>query len=707
LAPKLVTGYEAFGLGLQRSGVQVVAGPAGTVAADCLADLLAGDAPRRRIDWSVDELVALEVAAGAAWAGRRALCLMPVAGIHAAGAALCAIVDAGSRGALVIALIGGPREGSGPAEQDWTGLARLSQAPVLEPSSVAEVYTLIQASFELSEHCGAPVYLHLPDRIGRMTADVDIDALTTTPERTPIPENKPLTAGQGHAGGAPEQRRMSRARLVEAEQVIHTLGLNRLYLAPREGPESISGRANRIEEVVPEQTQAAGRSSLALNEGWWSQFQDALRQAQEAVSSLRPARQSWPGPVQDAWQQAQDLLHQAHELPIRQAHELIVQAQEALSTIGQQMVPAAQPAMRHAQDALRQVQEVLPGAAQQSQQPVEVRFVEPPPVLRHPLQRSGFGIIAAGVMAGYLDEGLAQMAASGIRHWPTFGPHEVSILRLASLYPLPHVEIQALMRHCSTLLVLEELEPHIEKDLYMEALQSEFEGTIIGKLNRSFGRSCAAGVSQVVRGLAAALEVQAPDVAPAGPCSGPSPDRQPGAICPTCPFQAIFLALDQALFRSGVGPDAVVIADHAGCSLLNLKSPFSLTRRAAISGAGIPFGQGYLRGGGGQTVIVIVDEAVLHQAGLAGLINAVAAQESLLVVIAQQVRYRTREGRTKPDDWACGLRPVAWPVDTAALIHALGIEQLLVIDIYEEEEAAAALARALALPGVKAALARN
>jgi TPP-dependent indolepyruvate ferredoxin oxidoreductase alpha subunit len=527
LAQQSLTGYEAFGLGLRRSGVQVVTGPVGTVPAEGLVEQLVMGLPGASVEWSLNEPAALQMAAAAAWAGQRAFNLMPVAGVHAAAAALCAIADAGSRGGLIVALIGGARPGSGPAEQDWCGLARLSQAPVLEPSSVAAVYTLLHAGFDLSERCSTPVYLRLPDSIGGMTADVDLEALTIAPGRTSDPENDFIRAGQSRLGDVLDPRRASRARLAEAEGLIHALGLNTLYLAPREAPGPIAGRANRVEELVPEQTQAVGWTPPPVTEGWWSQFQDALRLAQEAVSSLRPAPQSWPGPVQDAWQQAQDLLHQAHELPVRQAQELLIQAQDALSRIGQ-MVPASQPAMRHAQDALRQVQEVLPGAAKQSRQPVQVRIVEAPAELRHPLRRSGFGIIAAGVMAGYLDEGLAQIAAQGIPHWPAFGPQSVSILRLPGLYPLPRVEIQALMRHCNTLLILEESEPYIEKDLYVEAFQAEFEGTIIGKLNGAFGRSYAGGITHVLRGLAAALEVPVPDPAP----PGAPPARQPATVYP-------------------------------------------------------------------------------------------------------------------------------------------------------------------------------
>ena len=57
-----------------------------------------------------------------------------------------------------------------------------------------------------------------------------------------------------------------------------------------------------------------------------------------------------------------------------------------------------------------------------------------------------------------------------------FDPAAVSVLTLTAVHPFPAVEARALLAHCQVVLVLEELEPIVERGFYVEAQKMGWNG---------------------------------------------------------------------------------------------------------------------------------------------------------------------------------------------------------------------------------------
>ena len=73
-------GNEAIGLGALAAGVRVVTGYPGTPSSEILPTVSGNNPGHVHVEWSVNEKVALEVAAGAAFAGARSLVTMKQVG---------------------------------------------------------------------------------------------------------------------------------------------------------------------------------------------------------------------------------------------------------------------------------------------------------------------------------------------------------------------------------------------------------------------------------------------------------------------------------------------------------------------------------------------------------------------------------------------------------------------------------------------------
>ena len=155
-----LTGDEAVARAALEIGVHVVTGYPGNPSTKAITALI----PISRqyemtVEWSVNEKVALEVATGAAWAGKRSLVTMKMSGVNVMADSLLSIAHSGVTGALVIYAVDDVGAYYGMVEQDSRHYAFLASLPLLMPASPEEAYAMTRLAFIVSEQTGAPVLL--------------------------------------------------------------------------------------------------------------------------------------------------------------------------------------------------------------------------------------------------------------------------------------------------------------------------------------------------------------------------------------------------------------------------------------------------------------------------------------------------------------------------------------------------------------------
>src|SRR5512143_331691 len=99
----LLSGNEAIARGAWEAGVTVAAAYPGTPSSEILKDV-ADTYPEIYAEWSPNEMVALQVAAGAAVAGARAMASMKHVGMNVAADALMTLAYTGIKGGLMIVI---------------------------------------------------------------------------------------------------------------------------------------------------------------------------------------------------------------------------------------------------------------------------------------------------------------------------------------------------------------------------------------------------------------------------------------------------------------------------------------------------------------------------------------------------------------------------------------------------------------------------
>ena len=174
MTEKLLMGNEAIALGAMRAGVSLVTGYPGTPSTEILETVAKYNDGSIYVEWSVNEKSALEVAAGAAYAGARAMVTMKQVGLNLASDPLMSLSYVGVKGGMVIVVADDPGPISSQTEQDTRRFSQFAKVAVFDPSSPEEAYTMIADAFEHSEKYGAPVLLRPTTRICHSCASVKI-----------------------------------------------------------------------------------------------------------------------------------------------------------------------------------------------------------------------------------------------------------------------------------------------------------------------------------------------------------------------------------------------------------------------------------------------------------------------------------------------------------------------------------------------------
>lgn len=165
-------GNEAIGLGALAAGVRVVTGYPGTPSSEILPTVSARNPGNIHVEWSVNEKVALEVAAGAALAGARAMVTMKQVGLNVAADPLMSLAYLGVKGGMVVVVADDPGPISSQTEQDTRTFGLFSKLPVFDPATPEEAYEMIIDAFELSERYGTPVLFRPTTRVCHGNAPV-------------------------------------------------------------------------------------------------------------------------------------------------------------------------------------------------------------------------------------------------------------------------------------------------------------------------------------------------------------------------------------------------------------------------------------------------------------------------------------------------------------------------------------------------------
>ena len=155
----ILSGNEAIARGAFEAGIEIVTGYPGTPSSEIITTIARQYGEAIYTEWSANEKVAMDAAAGAAYSGRRALVTTKQVGMNVLSDSLLYAVYTGAEAGLVVVTADDPGLFSSQNEQDNRWYARLMKIPLLEPADSQEAKDFVLTAIQLSERFDTPVLL--------------------------------------------------------------------------------------------------------------------------------------------------------------------------------------------------------------------------------------------------------------------------------------------------------------------------------------------------------------------------------------------------------------------------------------------------------------------------------------------------------------------------------------------------------------------
>ena len=183
---ELMLGNKALARGLYEGGCSIASSYPGTPSTEVTEELAKYDDVY--CEWAPNEKVALEVAVGAAFAGKRSFCAMKHVGLNVAADPLFTSSYTGSNAGIVIVVADDPGMHSSQNEQDSRHYAIAAKLPMLEPSDSQEACDFAKRAYEISEEFDTPVFVKMCTRVAHSQSIVE-KSERRVPEQTPYKKN--------------------------------------------------------------------------------------------------------------------------------------------------------------------------------------------------------------------------------------------------------------------------------------------------------------------------------------------------------------------------------------------------------------------------------------------------------------------------------------------------------------------------------------
>ncbi len=296
------------------------------------------------------------------------------------------------------------------------------------------------------------------------------------------------------------------------------------------------------------------------------------------------------------------------------------------------------------------------------------------------------GIASGGVSYAYMKESV---------------PEDVKILKIGTPHPFPEELALKFLEGLDEVLVLEELDPVIEKALLYIVGKHHLPVVIKGKLTGDTRNAGENSVESIRADLSAFLpnheelkcmgEQKAEEVPP-------MPVRPP-VLCAGCPHRASFYAVKQAT----KGRKAVYSGD-IGCYTLGNAKPLDMVDTCLCMGADVTVAQGLHIIEPDTLNFSFIGDSTFFASGITGVVNAVYNQTDIILIVLDNSTTAMTGQQPHPGIAKTMMGEVSQVIRIDKVLEAVGVSKIVKANPLNLEEAKAAVSSVLDEKGVRAVI---
>lgn len=271
-----------------------------------------------------------------------------------------------------------------------------------------------------------------------------------------------------------------------------------------------------------------------------------------------------------------------------------------------------------------------------------------------------------------------------------------SLLKISTPFPFPEKLACEFLKSVDEVLVVEELDPYIERHLLQVCgkynLNVSIKGKLTGSLQQS-GENMPFWVEEYVSNFMGWKT----EVLPA--LTRPELPVRPPVLCAGCPHRASFYAVKKAM----KGKETIFAGD-IGCYTLGNAMPLDMVDTCLCMGAGLGIAQGVGRVKPDTKCFAFVGDSTFFASAITGVVNAVYNQADMTLVVLDNSTTAMTGHQPHPGTGHTMMGEFTDKIDIESILRGIGVETVVRQDPFKLNEAVETVKRVADEPGVKAIL---
>lgn len=302
------------------------------------------------------------------------------------------------------------------------------------------------------------------------------------------------------------------------------------------------------------------------------------------------------------------------------------------------------------------------------------------------------GVVCNGVSYNYVSDAVKELGIA----------ESTRILRLGFSHPAPPEKIKSFLNGCEKVLVAEEGEPVMEETIKAFAQEEGITIPIAGKGEKLFSRLNEFDPALVRRVIADYFGVDYTDSRPPDLSDVPEIPQRPPNLCAGCSHRATYYAVKKAAENF-----ETVYPTDIGCYTLGFLPPLAMGDFLICMGSSISTACGFSRTTDKKVIAFIGDSTFFHS-GLTGLVNAVHNNHDFTLVILDNGTTAMTGHQPHPGVDMENLNLSGYGrVSIEAVVRAIGVQDVTVIQPYKVKKSIEAVKKALDHKGLSVIISRQ
>ncbi len=271
----------------------------------------------------------------------------------------------------------------------------------------------------------------------------------------------------------------------------------------------------------------------------------------------------------------------------------------------------------------------------------------------------------------------------------------VNVLKLTFTYPFPEKRVFEFLGNIERVMVVEEVDPIMEKEILAIIGKHRLDITVHGKIDGTLPMIYEYSPDIVLEGFGRMMGVELPKNETVETSVG-LPNRPP-TLCPGCPHRAAYFEVKKAAKNLNI--DDLIFPTDIGCYTLGIESPYEVADYLLSMGSSIGSSCGFSKATD-QTVVSFIGDSTFFHAGIPPLINAVHNKNRFVLVILDNRTTAMTGGQPHPGLPVDGMGLEAPEISIPAIVKACGVEFVEILNPLNVSKSQQIFEKALQFDGV-------